>query len=87
MTVSKAIIVVSMSKQLVWKYPLRGIAERASNQIDFYIRSKARRPFDGTLKINLPGFNPVLDDEKFNFEINVLLESHKGLIDRSVFID
>lgn len=31
MTESKAIIVVSMSKQLVWKYPLRGIAESASN--------------------------------------------------------
>ena len=87
MTESKAIIVVSMSKQLVWKYPLRGIAESASNQIDFYFRTKARRPFEDTLKINLPGFNQVQDDDKFNFEINVLTESHKGLIDRSVFID
>ena len=76
-----------MSKQLVWKYPLRGIAESASNQIDFYFRTKARRPFEDTLKINLPGFNQVQDDDKFNFEINVLTESHKGLIDRSVFID
>jgi hypothetical protein len=30
MTESTATIVVSMSKQLVWKYPLRGIAESAS---------------------------------------------------------
>jgi hypothetical protein len=30
MTESKATIVISMSKQLVWRYPLRGIAESAS---------------------------------------------------------
>ena len=87
MTESKAIIVVSMSKQLVWKYPLRGIAESASNQIDFYFRTRARRPFEDTLRVNLPGFSVVQDDDKFNFEINVLNEAHRGLVDRSVFID
>ena len=30
MTESKATIVISMSKQLIWRYPLRGIAESAS---------------------------------------------------------
>jgi hypothetical protein len=45
MTESKATIVVSMSKQLVWKYPLRGIAESASTTIDYYFRTRSRRPF------------------------------------------
>ena len=57
MTESKATIVVSMSKQLVWKYPLRGIAESASTTIDYFFRTRSRRPFQDTLKINLPGFS------------------------------
>jgi len=87
MTESKAIIVVSMSKQLVWKFPLRGIAESASTQIDYYFRTKARRPYEEHLKIHLPGFNQEGHEDVFRYEINVLNDAHKGLIDRSVFID
>jgi hypothetical protein len=56
MTESKATIVVSMSKTLVWKYPLRGIAESASNSINYHFRTRARQPFEEKIKINLPGF-------------------------------
>jgi len=56
MTESKATIVVSMSKTLVWKYPLRGIAESASTTINYHFRTRARQPFEEKIKINLPGF-------------------------------
>lgn len=76
MTESKAVIVVSMSKQLVWKYPIRGIAESASTTIDFYFKTRARRPFNETLNINLPGFTKIRHDETFTYEINVANPSH-----------
>jgi hypothetical protein len=56
MTESKATIIVSMSKQLVWKYPLRGIAESASTATDYHFKTRARKPHDETLRIILPGF-------------------------------
>jgi len=71
MTESKATIVVSMSKQLVWKYPLRGIAESASNTINYHFRTRARQPFEESLKIVLPGFNSVDIDDTFTYELNV----------------
>lgn len=71
MTESKATIVVSMSKQLVWKYPLRGIAESASNIINYHFRTRARQPFEESLKIVLPGFNSVDIDDTFTYELNV----------------
>lgn len=71
MTESKATIVVSMSKQLVWKYPIRGIAESASTTIDYYFRTRSRRPFSETLNINLPGFTYATGDDTFSYEINV----------------
>ena len=87
MTESKAIIVVSMSKQLVWKYPLRGIAESASTQIDYHFKTRARKPHDETLRIVLPGFQELSLEDSFSFELNVLNAQHKGLVDRSVFFE
>jgi len=71
MTETKATIVVSMSKQLVWKYPIRGIAESASTTIDYYFKTRSRRPLTETLKINLPGYSQTSGEDTFNFEINV----------------
>jgi hypothetical protein len=72
MTESKATIVVSMSKQLVWKYPLRGIAESASNAIDYHFRTRARQAFDEQIKIVLPGFQLQNMEDTFSYELNVL---------------
>jgi hypothetical protein len=87
MTESKAIIVVSMSKQLVWKYPLRGIAESASTQIDYHFKTRARKPHDEALRIVLPGFQELSSEDTFTYELNVLNAQHKGLVDRSVFFE
>ena len=71
MTESKATIIVSMSKQLVWKYPLRGIAESASESVDFHFKTRARKPYEELLKIVLPGFNELNSQDTFRFELNV----------------
>lgn len=87
MTESKAIILVSMSKQLVWRYPLRGIAESASTQIDYHFKTRARQPLDERLRIVLPGFQELSPADTFTYELNVLNPQHQGLVDRSVFIE
>lgn len=77
MTESKATIVVSMSKQLVWKYPLMGIAESASSQIDYYFKTRARKPLDETLRIVLPGFQELNIRDSFTYSVNVQNQQHK----------
>lgn len=71
MTESKATIVISMSKQLVWRYPLRGIAESASTQIDYHFKTRARKPIEENILINLPGVEEISSDDSFRYEINV----------------
>jgi len=71
MTESKATIVISMSKQLTWRYPLRGIAESASTTIDYHFKSRARKPFEDTLSLYLPGFEDLAPGDTFRYEINV----------------
>jgi len=80
MTESKATIVVSMSKQLVWKYPLRGIAESASTSIDYHFRTRARMPFEESLKIFLPGFKVANLDDTFHHELKVTTASAGSIV-------
>jgi len=56
MTESKATVIISMSSTLIWRYPLRGIAESTSTAVDYHFKSRARKPYEETLKIVLPGF-------------------------------
>lgn len=60
-----------MSKQLVWRYPLRGIAESASTQIDYHFKTRARKPLKERLEIQLPGFGEASGDDSFRYEVNV----------------
>jgi hypothetical protein len=87
MTESTATIVVSMSKQLVWKYTLRGIAESASTQIDYHFKTRARRPHEERIRLVLPGFSDINTSETFNYELNVLNPQFQNLVDRSVTFD
>lgn len=87
MTESRAVIVVSMGKQLVWKYPLRGIAESASSQIDYHFKTRARKPHDETLRIVLPGFHDLSPSDTFHYELNVQNPQQQGLVERSVFFE
>jgi hypothetical protein len=87
MTESKATIIISMSKQLIWRYPLRGIAESASTNVDFHFKTKARKPYEETLKLVLPGFEDLTPSDTFRYEINVSNPQHRGFIERSVFFE
>lgn len=87
MTESKATIVISMSKQLVWRYPLRGIAESASTQIDYHFKTRARKPFEDNIEIMLPGFEELSRDDAFRYEVNVQNPQYKGFVERSVFFE
>ena len=56
---------------MVWRYPLKGIAESASTNIDFHFKTRARKPFEETLKLLLPGFEDLSPTDIFRYEINV----------------
>lgn len=71
MTESKALIIIQMSKQLVWRYPLKGIAESASNQIDYHFKTRARKAVDEVIEIKLPGFEELMPEDEFRYEIKV----------------
>ena len=87
MSESEATIIISMSKSLVWRYPLKGIAESASINVDYHFKTRARKPYEETLKILLPGFEIANPNEIYRYEINVPNPQHRGFIERSVFFE
>jgi len=87
MTETKATIIVNMSKTLVWRYPIRGIAESASTSIDFHFKTKSRKPLKESIKIRLPGFEDLSPDDVFTYEVNVLNPNNKSFVDKSVLFE
>jgi len=87
MTNSSATIVVKMTQQLQWKYPLRGIAESTSNVIDFHFKTRSRKPLEEKFEIRLPGFQELEYEDTFRYEVNVLRSQDQALVDRSVIFD
>lgn len=87
MTESRATIVVKMTKQLQWRYPLRGIAESTSNVTDFHFKTRARKPLEEAFEIELPGFQQLFEDDTFHHEINAVVPSQQKLVDRAVSFD
>lgn len=73
MTESRATIVVKMTKQLQWRYPLRGIAESTSNITDFHFKTRARKPLDENFEIELPGFEVLDEDDTFHHELTAIV--------------
>ena len=87
MTETKATIIVNMSKTLIWKYPIRGIAESASTSIDFHFKTKSRKPLKESIKIRLPGFEDLAPDDVFTHEVNVLNPSGKNFVEKAVLFE
>jgi hypothetical protein len=87
MTESHATIIVSMSKQLIWRYPIKGIAESASTSTDFHFKTRSRKAYQEEIKIKLPGFEDLQENDTFSYEINVVNTTMKGFVDRSVFFE
>ena len=86
MTESKATIILNMSKTLILKYLIRGIAENASTAIDFHFKTKSRKPLKESIKIKLSGFEDLAPDYVFTYEINIINQSYKGFVERLVFL-
>ena len=89
MTESQAVIVVKMSASLIWKYPIRGIAELASTSLDFVFKSKARQTLSKELEVVLPHIEAadLGSGETFHHELKVLNEVYQGFIDRTALLD
>jgi hypothetical protein len=64
-----------------------GIAESASSQIDYYFKTRARKPLDEMLRIQLPGFTDMISNESFSYSVNVQSAQLRPLVDRSVFFE
>ena len=84
---SSATIVVTMTKTLIWKYPIKGIAESVSHSTDFLFKCKARTQLDEKIKVKLSDIGDFKPEERFSFE---LVPTNKSLIndlERSVAVE
>ena len=64
-----AVIIVSITEELTWRYTVRGIAEKGKTGIDHFFRVRARQKMEKELKIYLTGIEDMVQEENFEHEL------------------
>ena len=82
-----ATLVVSITEDLAWRFPIRGITENASQQKDFSYRTKCRSGIEVPLKLILHDLQELPEEENFTHEIRVPNKDFQRLVDNSFKIE
>ncbi|CAG9335550.1 unnamed protein product [Blepharisma stoltei] len=82
-----AVLLVSITDELTWRYPLKGITENASTRIDYSFKTKCRTSLEMPLNIVLNDLVDLTEEENFTNEINVIDQAVKHFVDKSLQIE
>ena len=78
---------VSMTEELTWKFPIRGITERPSNKLDFIFRTKCRVALEKDIDIALHDLGSLPEEENFSHELQVSHPELAVLVSKSFKLD
>jgi hypothetical protein len=79
----EAMVLVKITEDLKWMFPIRGITERASEKIDFTFKVKARNLLEQNIQIQLDGLENLLEDENFTHTIAIPDLAMQSFVDKS----
>jgi hypothetical protein len=82
-----ATLVVSITDDLAWRFPIRGITENSSQQRDFNYKTKCRNTIEQPLSIVLHDLEDLPEEENFTHEIRVPSKEFQRLVDNSFKIE
>ena len=78
----EAVLVVEMSEDLVWRFPLRGMAEKPSTKVDFVFRTKCRSVLERDVSIVLQDLGNLPEEESFSHELQPATTELTALLGR-----
>lgn len=82
-----ATLVVSITDDLAWRFPIRGITENSSQQRDFNYKTKCRNTIEQPLSIVLNDLEELTEAENFTHEIRVPNKEFQRLVDNSFKVE
>lgn len=83
----RGFLVVSITEDLTWKYPLRGITEKPSAHVDFVFKTKCRSSLEKSIEVFLTDLQYLAEEENFSHEIHVPNIELQALVDKSFQIE
>lgn len=82
-----ATLVISITDDLAWRFPIKGITENASQHKDFSYRTKCRNTIELPLSIILHDLQELPEEENFSHEIRVPNKDFQRLVDNSFKVE
>ena len=80
-------LIVSITDELTWRYPLRGITERPSTKLDFVFRTKCRVSLEKEIDIHLHDLGTLPEEENFTHELTVSNPELSSIVAKSFKLD
>lgn len=84
---AQATLIVSITDDLAWRFPIRGITENTSQYKDYSYKTKCRSTIEQTLSIVLHDLEDLDEEENFSHEIRVPNKDFQRLVDNSFKIE
>ena len=75
-------VYIASSKSIFWKFPIEGVTEVKSKDIDFIFKTKAKKQYDKEIKLELTSLPIDGRNEIFTFSFNTKEEKYKTLVDK-----
>lgn len=71
-----------MNEKISWRFPVLGITESASNQIDYSFKTKCRVKVEKEIRFALPGVTDIDPNETFNVEVKIFTKELENALKR-----
>lgn len=75
-------IFVIMNDKIQWVFPVLGITESQSANIDYTFKTKARVKCEREIRFALPGVTEINEGEAFTYEINIFAKDLESSLKR-----
>lgn len=82
-----ATLIISITEELAWRFPIRGITENASQHKDFNYKTKCRNTIEVPLSVVLHDLQDMPEEENFTHEIRVPNKEFQRLVDNSFKVE
>jgi hypothetical protein len=80
-------VYVAHSKSIFWKFPIEGITEVKSKEVDFVFKTKAKKLYDKEIPLDLTSLPNDITNEVFSLSLSIKEEKYKGLIEKCLSIE
>ena len=84
---AEIIVSISNTKSIFWKFPIEGVTEVKSKDINFIFKTKAKKLYDKEIVLTLTNMPEDMKNDTFQYSINIKEEKYRSLVEKCLNVE